>query len=121
IARTGSTCRSGRPRSRWRAWHWRWSAPRAGCGRWFEVRRLLWLCFFLSGASGLALELLWMRSAALAVGSTATTASAVLAAYFAGLALGSLYARRTPARPVRRYAQLELCAAAAALWSCAVF
>jgi len=85
------------------------------------MNRLLWLCFFLSGAAALALELLWMRSASLAAGSTAATASAVLAAYFAGLALGSLYARRAPARPVRRYAQLELCAAAAALWSYALF
>jgi spermidine synthase len=82
---------------------------------------LLWLCFFLSGAAGLALELLWMRSAALAAGSTATTAAMVLAAYFGGLGLGGLYARRTPVRPIRRYAILELCAAAGALWSYATF
>ena len=85
------------------------------------MRPLLWLCFLFSGASALALELLWMRSAALAAGSIATTAAMVLAAYFAGMSLGGLYARSAPARPVRRYAMLELCAAAAALWSCAVF
>src|SRR5262249_25599192 len=75
----------------------------------------------LSGAAALGLELLWLRSAALVVGATATTAASVLASYFAGLALGGLFAREARAHPVRRYAVLELAAAAAALWSYAVF
>ncbi len=85
------------------------------------VRSLLWLCFTLSGAAALGLELLWLRSAALVVGATAETAASVLASYFAGLALGGLFAREAPAQPIRRYGFLELSAAAAALWSYAVF
>src|SRR5439155_18924707 len=85
------------------------------------VKSILWLCFALSGAAALALELLWMRSAALVVGATAATAASVLASYFAGLALGGLFAREARAQPIRRYGVLELSAAAAALWSYAVF
>ena len=72
------------------------------------VTSLLWLCFTLSGAAALALELLWMRSAALVLGATAATAATVLACYFAGLGLGARGAREAPARPVRRYGVLEL-------------
>ena len=49
---------------------------------------LLWLCFSISGAAALALEVLWMRSAGLVLGATAPTAATVLACYFAGLGLG---------------------------------
>jgi len=82
---------------------------------------LLWPCFALSGAAALALELLWMRSAALVLGGTATTTATVLACYFAGLAGGAALARGGTTRPVRRYGRLELGAAAGALWSLAVF
>src|SRR5262249_14924016 len=85
------------------------------------VKPVLWLCFMLSGAAALGLELLWLRSAALVVGATAATAASVLASYFAGLALGGLYAREARAHPVRRYGTLELAAAAAVPWSYAVF
>jgi spermidine synthase len=85
------------------------------------VKSVLWLCFALSGAAALGLELLWLRSAALVVGATAETAASVLASYFAGLALGGLFAREAPAQPIRRYGVLELLAAAAALWSYAIF
>jgi spermidine synthase len=85
------------------------------------VKSLLWLCFTLSGAAALGLELLWLRSAALVVGATAATAASVLASYFAGLALGGLFAREAQAHPVRRYGTLELMAAAAVLWSYLVF
>src|SRR5439155_19398822 len=80
-----------------------------------------WLCFGLSGAAALGLELLWMRSAGLVLGSTAATASTVLACYFAGLGLGAAMARTTSAGAVRRYAFLELGAAGGALWSLLVF
>lgn len=82
---------------------------------------LLWLCFGLSGAAALALEVLWMRSAGLVLGTTAATTATVLACYFAGLGLGSAWARRGSPRPVRRYGCLELGAGAGALWSLAVF
>ena len=82
---------------------------------------LLWLCFALSGAGALGLELLWLRSAGLVLGTTAATAATVVAGYFVGLAAGALLARRPGARPVRRYALLELLVAAGALASCALF
>ncbi len=82
---------------------------------------LLWLCFGLSGAAALALEILWMRSAGLVLGITASTTATVLACYFAGLGLGSACARRGSLRPVRLYGCLELGAGAGALWSLVVF
>ena len=82
---------------------------------------LLWLCFALSGAGALGLELLWLRSAGLVLGATAATAATVVAGYFAGLAAGGFLARRPTERPVRRYALLELMIAAGAVASYAVF
>jgi spermidine synthase len=83
--------------------------------------RLLWLCFTLSGAGALGLELLWLRSAALVLGTTAATAATVIAGYFVGLAIGGALARRPAERPVRRYARLELLVGAGALASYGVF
>jgi spermidine synthase len=85
------------------------------------VNPVLWLCFTLSGAAALGLELLWVRSAALVTGATAPTAAAVLASYFAGLGLGAAFARRGTPRPVRRYGFLELAAAGFAMMSYGVF
>ena len=82
---------------------------------------VLWLCFTLSGAAALALEMLWMRSAGLVLGQTAATTATVLACYFAGLGLGAAAARGVRRDPVRAYGLLELGAAAGALWSLAVF
>ena len=82
---------------------------------------LLWLCFFVSGASALTLELLWMRSAGLLLGQTAATTATVLAAYFAGFGLGAAAARGVRHRAVRAYGVLELGAAAGVLWSMGVF
>ena len=81
----------------------------------------LWACFALSGASALGLELLWLRSAGLVLGTTAATAAAVVAGYFAGLAAGAWLARGGSDRPVRRYALLELGVAAGAVLSCLAF
>jgi spermidine synthase len=78
-------------------------------------------CFLVSGAAALALEMLWMRSAALVFGGTAATTASVLAWYFAGLALGSVAASGGSDRPVRRYGRLELGVAAGAVWSVAAF
>jgi spermidine synthase len=85
------------------------------------VNALLWACFALSGASALGLELLWLRSAGLVLGTTAVTAATVVAGYFAGLAAGAWLARRAPDRPVRRYALLELAASGGAVLSWAAF
>jgi len=85
------------------------------------VNALLWLCFALSGAAALALELLWIRSAGLVLGATAATAGAVVAGYFTGLAAGGFLARRPSGLPVRRYALLELAVAGGAVLSYGVF
>ena len=85
------------------------------------MRGLLWLCFALSGAAALALEMLWIRSAGLVLGTTVLTAATVLACYFAGLGLGAVCMRRGSSRPVRLYGLLELGAATGTLWSLAVF
>jgi spermidine synthase len=81
------------------------------------VSALLWIAFTLSGAGALGLELLWLRSAALVLGTTAATTATVLAGYFAGLAIGSVLARQPAARPIRCYALLELGVAAGAIVS----
>jgi spermidine synthase len=85
------------------------------------VSAILWLCFTISGAAALALEMLWMRSAGLVLGQTATTTATVLACYFGGLGLGAAGARGIRWRAVRVYGGLELGAAAGALWSVGVF
>src|SRR5262249_39577654 len=85
------------------------------------VTGVLWACFALSGVASLALEMLWMRSAALVFGGTAATSASVLSCYFAGLAVGALIASRGSTRPVRRYGALELGAAAGAAWSVVAF
>ena len=67
-------------------------------------------CFFLSGASGLILELLWTRMLTLVFGSTALAVSTVLTAYMGGLGLGSYLAGKWSDRlkdPVRAYAIAE--------------
>ena len=72
---------------------------------------LLWLCFSISGAAALALEVLWMRAAELVLGATAPTAATVLACYFAGLGLGAAGARCVRWQPIppiqSQQAQLE--------------
>lgn len=82
---------------------------------------VLWLCFTLSGAAALALELLWLRSAGLVLGNTAQTAATVVAATFAGLAAGGFLARHTSPAAVHRYAWLELVAAVGGLGSYGAF
>jgi spermidine synthase len=67
-------------------------------------------CFFLSGASGLILELLWTRMLTLVFGSTTLAVSTVLTAFMGGLGLGSYLAGRFADRlrdPVRAYALAE--------------
>jgi hypothetical protein len=77
----------------------------------------LWLCCTLSGAAALALEVLWVRSAGLILGTTTATTATVLACYFAGLGGGAAWARRVSRWPVRLYGLLELGVGTGALWS----
>jgi spermidine synthase len=82
------------------------------------IDRLLFLCFFLSGASGLVYEVVWLRWLVHLFGATSLAVSTVLTAFMAGLALGSWVAgRRAPRirRPLFVYGLLELAIGAYAL------
>jgi spermidine synthase len=74
------------------------------------MRAVILACFFLSGASGLILEMLWTRMLTLVFGSTTLAVSTVLTAFMGGLGLGSYLAGRFADRlknPVRAYAIAE--------------
>ncbi len=82
------------------------------------MRVLVLACFFLSGASGLILEMLWTRMLTLVFGSTTLAVSTVLTAFMGGLGLGSFLAARYADRlknPVRAYAAAEAAIGAYAL------
>ena len=69
------------------------------------------LCFFVSGALGVAYEVIWTRLLRLVFGSTVQATSAVLTLFMAGMAVGSfLIGRLADFRkdPLRIYAMLEL-------------
>jgi spermidine synthase len=69
------------------------------------------LLFFLSGATGLVYELLWVRLLYQAFGSTLQSVTTVVAAYMGGLGLGAwLLGRRADRhpRPARLYGALEI-------------
>jgi spermidine synthase len=69
------------------------------------------LLFFLSGATGLVYELLWVRLLYQSFGSTIQSVTTVVAAYMGGLGLGAylLGARGDRAlRPARLYGRLEI-------------
>ncbi|GMV08032.1 MAG: hypothetical protein AMXMBFR53_43070 [Gemmatimonadota bacterium] len=75
------------------------------------IRLTVLLLFFLSGACGLVYEVVWMRMLTLVFGATTFATSAILASFFAGLALGSwLFGRMADRRgsPLRLYGVLEL-------------
>ena len=72
---------------------------------------LLALCFFLSGATGLVYQIVWMRMLGLVFGHTVLATTTVLVAFMAGLALGSwLLARRASrlASLIAAYGWLEV-------------
>src|SRR5512138_976609 len=69
------------------------------------------LLFFLSGATGLIYELLWVRILYQSFGSTIQSVTTVVAAYMGGLGLGAWvlgrFADRSP-RPAVLYGWLEI-------------
>ncbi|HSZ83525.1 MAG TPA: fused MFS/spermidine synthase [Polyangia bacterium] len=74
------------------------------------MRAVILACFFLSGASGLILEMLWTRMLTLVFGSTTLAVSTVLTAFMGGLGLGAYLAGKFADRlktPVRAYAVIE--------------
>ncbi len=71
----------------------------------------LYALFFLSGVSGLLYEVVWLRQLTRVLGYTVYASATVLAAFMAGLALGSLVGGRFIDRsrqPLRVYGLLEL-------------
>ena len=71
---------------------------------------LVFLCFFLSGASSLVFEMVWTRELTLVFGATTLAISTVLAVFMGGLALGSVLAGRYADRvrdPLFAYALAE--------------
>ena len=68
------------------------------------------LCFFLSGASGLVFEVIWTRMLTLVFGASTPAISTVLSAFMGGLALGSFIFGRFADRlkfPILTYAAME--------------
>jgi spermidine synthase len=93
-------------------------------------RSSLWIlgfCFFLSGATGLVYEVVWLRLLGLVFGHTVHAITTVLAAFMAGLALGGVLLGRLADRApnlIRTYGWLEIgvaisCAAIPGLLSAA--
>lgn len=71
----------------------------------------LFICFFLSGTAALIYEVVWMRMLTQIFGSSAYAVATVLAAFMAGLALGSYVFGRLVSREgnfLRLYGILEL-------------
>lgn len=76
-----------------------------------NAARIVLLCFFASGISGLVYQVVWVRELVLVFGATTFAVSTVLTAFMGGLALGSYYfGRRSErvARPLRLYGLLEI-------------
>lgn len=84
----------------------------------------VYVCFILSGATGLIYEVLWARMLGLVFGATTFAVSTVLAAFMGGLALGSAWAGRIGPkikRPLIAYGLLEIGVAVYALAVPALF
>src|SRR2546422_3962885 len=80
-------------------------------GKRLNVNSIFYLIFFLSGATGLVYEVIWVRLTGLVFGNTSLAISTVLGAFMAGLALGSWKLGRKADRtknPLRLYCLLEL-------------
>jgi spermidine synthase len=80
-------------------------------GNRLNVKSILCVIFFVSGATGLVYEVIWVRLTGLIFGNTSQAISTVLGAFMAGLALGSWKlggkADRTD-NPLRMYGLLEI-------------
>src|SRR5438552_14295317 len=77
----------------------------------FSLKSVLYLIFFLSGATGLVYEVIWVRLTGLVFGNTSQAISTVLGAFMAGLALGSWKLGQKSDRtdnPLRMYGLLEI-------------
>src|SRR6266508_3690321 len=101
-----------RPTSRTTSCH-RWTTSRRRCASCMRSKPALTysFLFFLSGATGLIYELLWVRVLYQSFGSTIQSVTTVVAAYMGGLGLGAWLlgrrADRSP-RPAVLYGRLEI-------------
>jgi spermidine synthase len=80
-------------------------------GKRLNVKSALYAIFFLSGATGLVYEVIWVRLTGLVFGNTSQAISTVLGAFMAGLALGSWKLGQKADRvdnPLRLYGLLEI-------------
>lgn len=76
-----------------------------------QIVAAVFICFFFSGATGLIYEVLWTRLLGLVFGHTVFAITTVLAAFMAGLGLGShLFGKIADrhAHPLRLYGLLEV-------------
>jgi spermidine synthase len=83
-----------------------------------KLRRVLLLLFFLSGATALVYQVLWLRLLTLVFGATTAAVGTVLTSFMVGLAVGGMWFGRLAdraERPLRLYAMLELGIALSAL------
>ena len=80
-------------------------------GNRLNSRSILYVIFFLSGATGLVYEVIWVRLTGIVFGNTSHAISIVLGAFMAGLALGSWKLGKNADRtrsPLRMYGLLEI-------------
>src|SRR5437868_15166846 len=80
-------------------------------GKRLNANSIFYAIFFLSGASGLVYEVIWVRLTGLVFGNTAHAIATVLGAFMAGLALGSWKLGQRADRvasPLRTYGILEI-------------
>src|SRR2546427_12529640 len=85
---------------------------------------ILGACFVVSGATGLVLQVAWSKELSYILGSTLYGSPTVVAAFMAGLGMGSALAGRFAerlARPVRFYAFIEFGIAVCGALSIPVF
>ena len=87
-------------------------------------RWILGACFVVSGATGLVLQVAWSKELSYILGSTLYGSATVVAAFMAGLGMGSGLAARFAGRltrPVRSYAFIQFGIAACGALSIPVF
>lgn len=81
------------------------------------VRAMVYALFFLSGATALIFEILWMRQFVTVFGNSSYAISVVLAAFMAGLGLGSLWFGRVADRTEDRLYIFALIEGGIILWA----
>src|SRR3989475_12352301 len=77
-------------------------------GNRLSVKSILYVIFFLSGATGLVYEVIWVRLTGLVFGNTSQAISTVLGAFMAGVALGSWGRGRQAGRPANSLGRVGL-------------